>query len=74
MVHYSKDKSLKAHKIILSACSQYFRHLFKVQYNAGRLGTSEVNKEESKFYDLITGVSFKYDLLAKCDLRLNMTA
>jgi hypothetical protein len=29
----SEGKSIRAHKIILSACSQYFRHLFKVQYS-----------------------------------------
>jgi hypothetical protein len=26
----SEGKSIRAHKIILSACSQYFRHVFKV--------------------------------------------
>jgi hypothetical protein len=58
MVHYSKDKILRAHKIILSDGSKYFRHVFMVEYSAERLGTSEVSKAESKFYDLIAGVSF----------------
>ncbi len=73
-LHYCKDKSLRAHKISLSDCSKYFRHVFKVEYSAGRPGSSEVNKEESKFYDLIAEMSVKYDLLTNYDLGLNMTA